>query len=47
MTFLILLLVLAAALAVAAVRLALTDGRGPAGPPCSHDHPTFRSPTAW
>ncbi len=45
MTFLILLLAVATALAVEAVRLVLHDGRGPQRPPVSHhEDPRFRSP---
>ena len=45
MTFLILLLVVAAALAIEAVRLALHDGSGPHRPPASHvEDPRFHAP---
>lgn len=47
MTFLILLLVLAAVLSVATVRATLHDGRS-ARPPRSHfEDPMLRSPGAW
>jgi hypothetical protein len=47
MTFLILLLLVATALAVATVRLIVHDGRGPQRPPASHfeDH-RFVAPLA-
>lgn len=45
MTFLVLLLVVATALAVETVRRALHDGPGPSRPPTSHwDDRPFRSP---
>jgi len=45
MTFLIVMLIVALALAAAAVLLASHDGRGPSAPPRSHvDDPQFRSP---
>ena len=47
MTFLILLLVLAALMMAETLRLVTHDGRGPARPPRSHfDDPRFRSPLA-
>ncbi|WP_164519544.1 hypothetical protein [Nocardioides ferulae] len=47
MIFVFLLLAIAAFLAAAGVHLSIHDGRGPAGPPASHEDPTFRSPSAW
>ena len=47
MTFLIILLVVAAVLAAGAVRLVLHDGQGPQRPPVSHfQDPDFMAPTA-
>lgn len=47
MTFLMILLVVAAVMAVETVRLVLHDGRGPQQPPSSHfEDPRFRSPAA-
>ena len=47
MTFLILFLAAAAALAVEALRLASHDGRGSQRPPASHvEDPRFRSPAS-
>ena len=48
MTFLILLLVVATALAIEAVRLALHDGPGTQRPPASHvEEPRFRAPGSF
>jgi hypothetical protein len=47
MTFIVILLVLAALLAADTVRLVLTDGRGPQRPPSSHfQDPDFVAPAA-
>jgi hypothetical protein len=47
MTYLMIILVVAAAMAVGTVNLLLRDGRGPARPPRSHlEDPRFRSPAA-
>jgi hypothetical protein len=47
MTYLILLLLVAAVMSAATIRLLLHDGRGPQRPPASHfDDPQFRSPVA-
>lgn len=47
MTFLMILLLIAAVLVVQSVRLLLHDGRGPQQPPVSHfQDPRFRSPAA-
>jgi hypothetical protein len=47
MTFLILLLVIAAVLSIQTIRLLLHDGSGPQQPPASHfQDPQFRSPTS-
>jgi hypothetical protein len=47
MTYLILLLVVAALMAAETLRLLRHDGRGPQRPPASHfDDPRFRSPAA-
>lgn len=47
MTFLMILLVIAAAMAVETIRVAMHDGRGPQRPPSSHfQDPDFRSPAA-
>jgi hypothetical protein len=47
MTFLILLLAVATALAIEAVRLVLHDGSGPQRPPASHfEDPRFRAPVS-
>lgn len=47
MTFLIVLLVIAAAMAVATIRSITHDGRGPQRPPASHwDDARFRAPLA-
>lgn len=47
MTFLMILLVVAAVMAVETVRAVLHDGRGPQRPPSSHfQDPRFRSPAA-
>ena len=47
MTYLMILLVIAAAMAAASIRLFLHDGRGPLRPPTSHaDDPRFRAPLA-
>lgn len=47
MTFLIILLVIAAAMAVATIRSITHDGRGPLRPPTSHwDDTRFRAPLA-
>lgn len=45
MTFLLILLVVAAALSVETLRLVFRDGRGPQRPPLSHfEDPQFRAP---
>ena len=45
MTFLVILLVLAAALGFGTLRLMIRDGRGPQRPPLSHfEDPQFRAP---
>jgi len=45
MTFLILLLLVATALALATIRRTMHDGPGPSRPPASHvEDPQFRSP---
>ena len=45
MTFLMILLLIVAALSVASVRLLVRDGRGPQRPPVSHfEDPRFRGP---
>jgi hypothetical protein len=47
MTFILILLAVAAVLAVDTVRLVLTDGQGPQRPPVSHfQDPDFISPPA-
>ncbi len=47
MTFIVILLVVAAILAADTVRLVFTDGRGPQRPPASHfQDPDFIAPTA-
>lgn len=47
MTFLMILLVVAAAMAVATIRFIAHDGRGPQRPPTSHwDDARFRAPLA-
>ena len=47
MTFLMILLLVAAALAAATIRSIAHDGRGPLRPPMSHaDDPRFRAPLA-
>ena len=47
MTFLILFLLVAAAMSAQTIHLLLHDGRGPLRPPRSHfDDPQFRSPLA-
>ena len=47
MTYLIILLVIAAVLAVRTIDLLLHDGRGPAAPPSSHfQDPQFSAPGA-
>jgi len=47
MTFLVILLAVAALLSVDAVRRVLSDGRGPQRPPVSHfQDPDFLAPTA-
>ena len=47
MTFLFILLAVAAVLAADAVRLAITDGQGPTRPPVSHfQDPDFTAPAA-
>ena len=47
MTYLMILLVIAVALAAATIRLIAHDGRGPLRPPTSHaDDPRFRAPLA-
>ena len=47
MTYLMILLLIAAALAFATVRLIAHDGRGPQRPPVSHwDDARFRAPLA-
>jgi hypothetical protein len=47
MTYLIILLVIAAVLATRTVDLLLHDGRGPAAPPRSHfQDPQFSAPSA-
>ena len=47
MTYLVILLLIAAAMAVASLRLFTHDGRGPLRPPVSHpDDPRFRAPLA-
>lgn len=47
MTFLILLLVVAAVLVTAAVRLSVHDGTGPQRPPASHHTDPRFGPPAW
>ncbi|MEV7428905.1 MULTISPECIES: hypothetical protein [unclassified Nocardioides] len=48
MTFLMLLLLVATALAVATVLRTRHDGRGPSRPPASHvEDPRFRAPGVW
>jgi hypothetical protein len=48
MTFLIILLAIAAVLSVEAVRLVIRDGRGPQRPPASHyEDPRFDSPARF
>lgn len=45
MTFLMILLAIAAVLSIQTLRFALRDGRGPQRPPTSHfEDPRFRSP---
>ena len=45
MTFLVILLVMAAALSFETIRLVFHDGRGPQRPPLSHfEDPQFRAP---
>ncbi|GAA4366151.1 hypothetical protein [Nocardioides caricicola] len=47
MTFLMILLVIAAAMAAASIRSIARDGRGPLRPPSSHaEDPRFRAPLA-
>ena len=47
MTFLIILLAIAAVLSILTIRLLVHDGRGPQQPPSSHfQDPQFRSPSA-
>jgi hypothetical protein len=47
MTFLLILLVIAAAMAAYTIKLLVHDGRGPAAPPRSHfQDPRFTSPMA-
>jgi hypothetical protein len=47
MTYLMILLVIAAVMAAGTVKLVLHDGRGPAAPPSSHFRdPQFTSPAA-
>jgi hypothetical protein len=47
MTFLMILLVVSALMAVETVRVVFHDGRGPQRPPSSHfQDPRFRSPAA-
>jgi len=47
MTFLLILLAVAAILSADTVRRVITDGRGPQRPPVSHfEDPTFLSPSA-
>ena len=47
MTYLIILLVIAAVMAVRTIDLLLHDGRGPAAPPSSHfQDPRFAAPSA-
>lgn len=47
MTFIVILLAVVLLLAADAVRLALTDGRGPQRPPVSHfQDPDFMAPVA-
>jgi len=47
MTYLMILLVIAVALAAATIRFIAYDGRGPLRPPTSHaDDPRFRAPLA-
>ncbi len=47
MTYLIIILVIAAAMAVKTIDLLLHDGRGPAAPPRSHlQDPQFTAPAA-
>lgn len=47
MTYLYLMLILAAALSIHSVLMVLHDGRGPQRPPASHfEDPQFRSPLA-
>jgi hypothetical protein len=47
MTYLLILLLVVAAMAAATVRLIAHDGRGPLRPPTSHaDDPRFRAPLA-
>ena len=47
MTFLILLALVAASLAVTTVRLSLHDGTGPQRPPASHPTDPRFAPPAW
>jgi hypothetical protein len=47
MTFLIILLLVAAVLSIQTIRLLIHDGSGPQQPPTSHfQDPQFRSPSA-
>jgi hypothetical protein len=47
MTYLMLLLLIAAAMSVATIRLIVHDGRGPQRPPASHyEDARFRAPLA-
>ena len=46
MTYVLILLVIAAAMAAATIRLIVHDGRGPQRPPVSHlEDPRFRAPS--
>jgi hypothetical protein len=47
MTFILIILVIAAAMAAGTINMLIHDGRGPAGPPKSHfQDPQFSSPAA-
>ncbi|MCW2843443.1 MAG: hypothetical protein JWN22_1359 [Nocardioides sp.] len=48
MTFIVILLAIAAVLSFEAIRLVIHDGRGPQRPPASHfEDPRFRSPARF